>query len=229
MGKGVRVRNTTVNGGMTGRDTEINKVFAHKSGTSFSTMKKFSQANQPNSEEQQAVRDALAQTSAGWSGLTQAQRDAWNTEAPNWVNTGIFGEKSQSGKNLYSGCNIAKASAQMEALTVPGQKAMTAVIESADFLKVGNALKLQSVVTIGSDLNILQVLVSKRSSAGTSKNDKKVILFNGNLDADIDTDVTALYIAKYGQPLVGEKIFYTLRTVSQGGATTIYSKGYITF
>lgn len=229
MGKGVRVRNTTVNGGMTGRDTEINKVFAHKSGTSFSTMKKFSQANQPNSPEQQAVRDALAQSSAGWSALIQDKRDAWNAEAPNWVNTGVFGDKSQSGKNLYSGANIALASADMNPLAAPGQKAMVAVIESAEFLKVGNALKLQSIITIGSVNNVLQVLVSKRSSAGTSKNDKKVILFNANLEADISEDVTGLYVAKYGQPLANEKIFYTLRTVSQGGATTIYSKGHIVF
>jgi hypothetical protein len=224
---GVRVRNTTVNGGLTGRDKEINKVFAHKSGTSFSTMKKFSQANQPNSEEQLAVRETLAQTSSRWSSLSQAQRDLWNGDASLWVNVGQFGPKKQSGKNLFSGCNIALKSAGKNMIEVPSAKALDATVTVATLQKTVGGLIFDAQFGVTSVNDTIQVLVSRQFSAGTSKSDAKVILYNAAMDADYSLDIKSNYIAKYGEFITGAKFFYSIRTVSRGGSATVYSQGEI--
>lgn len=60
----------------------------------------------PQTSEQQAVRNRLAILSAGWRGLTQAQRDSWINAAPSFPYTDIFGNvKILSGNALYVALN----------------------------------------------------------------------------------------------------------------------------
>lgn len=224
MGKGVRVRNTVVNGGMTGRDENLGKVFAHKVGTSFSTMKKYVSAGNPNSEAQQLVRSTFAQTSAGWSALTEAQRNLWNAASPEWANTGIFGSKSQSGKNLYTGCNIALAMADLPAIIEPSEKALQAMIMSLTFQPT-----LQLIISLvnGSGDNTIQVALSAPLSAGTSVVSKVSIFKNIAMDADINENLKAEYLLKYGASAAGSKVGYELRSVSKGGNVSLLQKGIV--
>lgn len=221
MGKGVRVRNTTVNGGLTGRDEQLGKVFAHKKGSSYSTMKKFTQAGNPNSSQQQAVRGAFASTSAGWSALTEEERGFWNDAAPDWSTTGIFGDKKQSGKNLYTGCNVVLALAQMPAITEPSNKAMLAAVLAVSF---DLGLNFGAEFTTPSADNKLQLLVSKPQTAGTSKCDKLTILVNKPC-VDFNVDLMPAYSAKYGAPSSGQKVFYEVRGISEGGNVSTIQKG----
>lgn len=227
MGKGVRVRNTSVNGGMTGRDTEINKLFAYKDGNGYSTMKKFNPASNPNSEAQQLVRSTFAQTSAGWSALTDDQRNLWNQEAPNWVNTGVFGDTKQSGKNLFTGCNVALVLAGVAMILEPNRKALLSTCTASDLSLNAGVLSFNATFDTNAVDEIAQLHVSKQLTAGTSKNTKFAILKNVNCGADIASDVTAEYVAKYGALLAGQKIFYMIKMVSAGGNVTTFAKGTI--
>ena len=223
MGKGVRVRNTTVNGGLTGRDEQLGKVFAHKKGSSFSTMKRYTQAGNPNSSQQQAVRNSFAGTSAGWSALTEAQRQLWNDAAPDWGTSGIFGDKKQSGKNLYTGCNVVLALAGMPAILTPSNKAMIAQIE---FIFIGSDFSLNATVTAGTVNNTLQLLVSKPQTAGTSKCEKLSILKNFPLNASRADEWGSEFVDKFGNAPIGSKVFYEVRAISQGGNVSTLDKGY---
>lgn len=227
MGKGVRVRNTSVNGGMTGRDTEINKLFAYKDGNGYSTMKKFNPASNPNSEAQQLVRSTFAQTSAGWSALTDDQRNLWNQEAPNWVNTGVFGDTKQSGKNLFTGCNVALVLAGVAMILEPNRKALLSTCTASDLSLNAGVLSFAGTFDGGAGDEIAQLHVSKQLTAGTSKNTKFAILKNVACDADFNENVTAEYVAKYGALLAGQKIFYMIKMVSAGGNVTTFAKGTI--
>lgn len=228
MGKGVKIRNTSVNGGMTGRDQTIDKVFAHKGGTTYSTMKTYAPAGNPNTLAQQLVRDTFAITSAGWSNLTQVQRDLWNTEAPNWTNTNIFGNTQQSGKNLYTGCNVALASAQMGQISEPRSKEAFAAITDPTFVKAISGQLMFSYVSDGAGTGeMVQLHVSPQLSAGTNKNTKYVILYNDDADTTDSIGLNSAYQQKYGALIPGRKIFWKIKHVSLGGNVTQLSQGFI--
>jgi len=217
MGRGVRVRNTTVNGGMTGRDETISKVFQHKQGQSFSTMKRFNPAGNPNTTAQQLVRNTFAQTSAGWSALTENQRNLWNASAPDWATTGVFGSKQQSGKNLYTGCNVALAMANLTLTDVPLDKnAITTVSDVAETLST-TVFSLSIGLGTPSSDEAIQVCVSPQLSAGTSKNDKYVVLTSITADDAALINLKALYEARFGALIAGKKIFYKVNIVTAGG------------
>lgn len=224
----VKVRNTTVNGGMTGRDKSINKVFAYRNGKSYSQMKRYGASSSPASIAQQAVRDIFSQTSVNWSNLDQTERNAWNAEAPNWVNTNVFGTKKQSGKNLYTGCNIAISQAGKDLINEPAQKNIDAFPSEA-YLEAISALNIELNVPFLSTsvTNVCQLRMSKPQSPGTDVCEKFAIIGNYDTTADIAVNIFAAYESKYGTPAPGEKLFYDIRLVSQGGNNVSYTKGYI--
>ena len=226
MGKGVKIRNTSVNGGMTGRDQTIDKVFAHKGGTTYSTMKTYAPAGNPNTPAQQLVRDTFAQTSAGWSALTQGERDLWNTDAPNWTGTNIFGSTKPSGKNLYTGCNVALISAGRAVINVPSNKEISSVLSNEGLvLAPGNNLVFNFDMANPQTGETCQLHVSPQLSAGTNSNSKYVILDNEDAVATSSIVVTPLYTAKYGALQANKKIFYKIKMVSLGGNVTQVSQG----
>jgi len=228
MGKGVKIRNTSVNGGMTGRDQTIDKVFAHKGGSTYSTMKVYAPAGNPNTPAQQLVRDTFAQTSAGWSNLTEVQRDLWNTEAPNWTGTSIFGSTKPSGKNLYTGCNVALISAGQPLITVPNNKDMQAIISLTSLTKtVGGALTFDYTSNGAGIGETVQLHVSPQMSAGTNSNSKYIILYNCDASVIHNANVIAVYTAKYGAPIPGKKIFWKVKLVSAGGNVTNHAQGVV--
>ncbi|EMY3484077.1 hypothetical protein AAIP36_002336 [Flavobacterium psychrophilum] len=228
MGKGVKVRNTSVNGGMTGRDQSIDKVFAYKDGNSYSTMKVYAPATNPNSIAQQQVRDTFAITSTGWSNLTEAQRDLWNTEAPNWSGSNMFGSTKLSGKNLYTGVNVALVSAGKQLISVPGNKTLISKIVSANVTLIAGVFNLKLTAETTATDEVFQIHVSPQQSAGTSSCTKFVILTNQVIGAGIDDyNITALYNAKYGVINPNQKIFYKVTTVSTGGNVVEFSQGVI--
>lgn len=75
----------------------------NKAGSYFRT--KTTPTN-PNTSSQLNVRSSFSSLSQGWRGLTQAQRDSWNSGAPNFPYTDIFGDtKILSGFGLYMQLN----------------------------------------------------------------------------------------------------------------------------
>ena len=225
----VRMRNTIANGGLTGKDATINKVFSHREGNTYSTAKRFTKAGNPNSSQQALVRNMFAQTSAGWSNLTEDRRKLWNSAAPDWVNTGIFGAKRQSGKNLFTGCNIALSLAGLPYIVEPMEKQMSATLGSTAFVHAGGILSLDIQFDSTSADNAVELCVSSQQSSGTSVNNKKVILANFLCDEDITANLTALYTSRFGAPVAGKKLFWEVKQVSQGGNVISITSGVITF
>lgn len=60
----------------------------------------------PQTFHQQRNRSTFGQLSSSWTGLTEAQRKAWNEAVNEWQKTNIFGDlKSPSGRDLYISLN----------------------------------------------------------------------------------------------------------------------------
>jgi hypothetical protein len=223
----VKVRNTTVNGGMTGRDKTINKVFAFKNGKSYSQMKIFATGSLIATSAQQAVRDTFAQTSAGWSALSDSQRSAWNLASPDWVNTDVFGDKKQSGKNLFTGCNIALVSAGRSKILVPGNKQTYSLIGDVELTVIGGAITFEAVTPNLDPADTIVVAVTNQLSAGTSVFQKTIAIssYVGSSSTSINIDMTFAYEAKYGALIAGRKIGWDAYIMSSGGNKTLLGSG----
>ena len=60
----------------------------------------------PQTSYQQANRATFGQLSSNWTGLTEAERKAWNEAVQEWQKTNIFGDlKSPAGRDLYISLN----------------------------------------------------------------------------------------------------------------------------
>lgn len=60
----------------------------------------------PQTTAQTTVRNRLAGLSAGWRGLTAAQRDAWNSAVGDYAKTDVFGDlRNPTGFNLFQRLN----------------------------------------------------------------------------------------------------------------------------
>ena len=222
---GVKMRNTIANGGMTGRDKGIERVFAYRQGNSYSSVKAFTKPANPQSTLQTEVRNAFTLASAGWSGLTQEQRNAWENTAPEWLNTGIFGIKKMSGQNLYIGCNIALTRAGLDTIDEPSTRQMISQIGNLEVTLNAGVLKLVASATNAQSTEAVQVAISAPRSLGTSKGAKLTVLHCEEVSTNMDRDITASYVAKYGSIPSGAKIYFECRTVSRGGNVVAVSSG----
>ena len=173
----------------------------------------------PQSTFQQAQRAMLGTLSSGWSGLTQAQRDAYDGAVANFQKTDIFGDlKSPTGKNLYTGLNRNRLNSDLAILTSPPAPSSipNVVIASAIFaIGAGTFVISTTGVTTGSTI---QLWATPPLSAGTSFVKSKIRLIEVIAGGtDITGDIHTAYVARYGVPLVAANVVIAARVVNAGG------------
>lgn len=173
----------------------------------------------PQTTFQQAQRSSLATLSSGWSGLTDAQRVAWNAAVGDFQSTDIFGDlKTPTGKNLYTGLNRNLFNAGEALISDPPIPASIAGINitSASY---GIGLGTFDIITTGGAVGtFVQVWATPPMSLGTTfiKNQLRLIeSVAGAVDATIDP--FASYNARFGAPPIGANVHVALRVVNAGG------------
>lgn len=224
-----KMRNTIVNGGMTGVDKGINRVFGYRNGKSYSQVRKYTKPSNPDSALQLVTRERFASTSSGWSALPQTKRDAWNLAATEVINVDQFGNKKQSGKNYYTGANVALAQVGASIISYPGDKVMTAEIGYADITLALGVIELNVDLDVTSSQDYVIVSFSRPQSAGTTAFPKMTYLTSEDLAGSIvDQNLTALYIDKFGAFSAGQKLFWQIDTLTSGGHRTALKKGILT-
>lgn len=173
----------------------------------------------PQTTFQQNQRSALATLSSGWSGLTNAERDAWNAAVGDFQKTDIFGDlKSPTGKNLYTGLNRNLLNAAQAIITVPPIPASIAGINiTAATYAIG--LGTFDIITTGGAVGtFVQVWATPPMSLGTTfiKNQLRLLeSVAGAVDATIDP--FASYNTRFGAPPIGANVHVALKVVNAGG------------
>jgi len=177
----------------------------------------------PQSTYQQAQRAALGTLSSGWSGLTASQRSAWDAAVDDFQKTDIFGDlKSPTGKNLYTGLNRNLLNAAQTVLVSPPSPASipAITISTANYSLSGTSF---DIVTTGTTTGaFVQAWATPPVSAGTSfiKNRLRFVdSFAGA--APVTMDIYADYVARFGAPPVGSKVFVAVRVVNAGGEASV--------
>lgn len=182
----------------------------NKAGAYFRT--KVTPVN-PQSTAQLNVRNRLGTRSQAWRGLTDTQRAAWNGAVGAFAKTDIFGDlKNPSGFNLYQALNNNLVTVGAAAISVPPivGSVLTVTITSIS-PAAGTGLipmVLSGAVPAGT---AVKVFATAPQSPGVSfvKSEYRLIT---TLPAATATPVAlgAVYSAKFGSWIVGQKLFFKL-------------------
>lgn len=177
----------------------------------------------PNTPFQIAAKQTLAVFSETWRTLLQSQITAWNEAVDNFKKTDVFGEiRRPTGKNLFTRLNINLASIGIASIsdppaptTIPEPTITGVTIEEGT-----NTFEI--AFTGGSGTVGFQIWATESLSPGVSFSKPFFRLFtteDGAVASPIDVD--AAYRARFGDPVVGQKIFVKLvpieNTTGQAG------------
>lgn len=176
----------------------------------------------PQTTYQTTVRNLFGTISAGWSGLTLAVILAWNSAVDDWKSTNIFGDiKQPSGKALYQRLNQQAQIAGYPAVATPPAKVVLPDMNiTANVVDLSDAIVDPTGVYSGTDVSVL-VFSSGAVTAGTTfvKNRMRLLLssegapYSGN-------DAYDAYVARFGTPVIGEKIYFGFKLVAPNGQST---------
>lgn len=195
----------------------------NKSGAIVRT--KVTPAN-PRTSFQQAVRAILATVSQAWSALTHDQREAWNTQAPQWAGTNEFGDTVlPSGKSLHQKLNQNLLLTSQSVITLPPAKASVPddILTSADFDLTAGELALTGTDTTAGKVIIVEA--TPTVTAGTTNVENKYRqIYHAPADSYVEADAYNAYVARFGAPSSAtDKIFVRVKYVLPNGQASIPS------
>ncbi|MGO8930858.1 MAG: hypothetical protein ACLQU3_28715 [Limisphaerales bacterium] len=166
----------------------------------------------------QHMRRAFGNFARAWGRtLTQAQRDRWNAAGPNVQSAKRLQSGPLNGQLLFQGLNSARACIGLPPLFEPpapvvfdpdpvGQLLITNDQDGLHLL-----LKLTAPITT-------DIMVFGQAPCSAGRNKRRNISYLGLLPPARDglCDITALYVARFGTPRPGEKLFIVTRQQKDG-------------
>lgn len=177
----------------------------------------------PRTADQQSNRSLLGSLSANWSGLSDAQRSAWNGAVDSFQKTNVFGDLTKpTGKNLFTSLNkvLLQAFPSSAMLLLPRAKVDFPVflLSSATYNPVTGAFRIQ----LGGDVAVgatYHVRATGATSVGTTY---VTNLLRGLGRAFTSTTgnvltITPEYLAKFGLVSAGNSISVEVRQVANNG------------
>jgi hypothetical protein len=171
----------------------------------------------PNSTKQGLVRGRMAANAAAWRALTSAQIAGWNTLGNSMTRTDSLGQTvTLSGFQAYCSVNnnnLAAGNAVVSA--APGLTTPPSIVTLAITLTAA-AFSLAYTATPLSAGSRLFAYASLQRSAGRSfESDYRLIQVSAAAAAS-PADIYAAYTARFGIPVVGNRIFVKCKVYNSG-------------
>jgi hypothetical protein len=166
----------------------------------------------------QHMRRAFGNFARAWGGLlTQAQRDLWDQAGPKVQSATRLGSGPLTGQRHFQGINSARACIGLPPLWEPpapvvfDRNPIGQLIITNDESGVRLRLKVGAPVT-----GDIMVFGQAPCSAGRRK--RRNVSYLGLLSAAEDglSDITSLYIARFGEPRPGQRVFIVTRQQKDG-------------
>ena len=165
------------------------------------------------------MRGAFGRLARAWSGLlTEAQRDAWCEAGPKVQSAKRLGKSGPlTGQLLFQGINSARARLGLDLLLTPpapvvfGPNPVGQLVITND----ENGVRLFLNVTAPAAEDIM-VFGQAPCSCGRRK--RRNVSYLGLLQPTQAglSEITALYVARYGEPAVGQRVFIVTRQQKDG-------------
>jgi hypothetical protein len=167
---------------------------------------------------QQNVRNIFGSLSQSWRGLTEAQRDSWNSGVSAYAKTDIFGDlKNPTGLALYQRLNNNLLQASETALTTCPAPEAVAICKAISVTAViaGQAMVLTCDVDTPAD-SVLKISATPAVSPGRAfvKSEFRTLMYDsGNYGAGLS--IATQYLAKFGAiAALGSKIFVQVTVIN---------------
>jgi hypothetical protein len=172
----------------------------------------------PRSPAQQHMRKGFGSFAPTWSRvLTQTQREAWNVAGPKVQSKTRLGSGPLTGQQLFQGLNSARWCIGASMLLTPPAPVIfnPSVVGRLTLTNGEGGVRLLLSVT-GPVTEDIMVFGQAPCSAGRMK--RRNVAYLGLLPAPQNgmSDITEMYIARYGEPRVGEKVFIVTRQQKDG-------------
>ncbi len=172
----------------------------------------------PQTSFQQAVRSVLSGFSQAWRSLTQAQRDAWNQAVQSFPRTNVFGNaKILSGHQLYIGLNSQLSAAGAASIDNPPVAAGAPALETLtlDFdIGIGGVDLGFGPSPVPANTAMIVEATEPVSSGRSNVNNRFRQIAVVAAAATSPEDLEAAYVAKFGTPAVGQKVFVRAKFVN---------------
>lgn len=180
---------------------------ANRSGAYFRT--KVTPVN-PQTSFQNEVRSRLGGLSQAWRGLTEAQRAGWNGAVGSYSKTDIFGDiRNPSGINLFQRLNnnlLTIGQSQIDDAPQPSE-VFTSALGAFSIELTTPTYEIEFDTAVPADVNV-KVFATPGLSPGKASVAAQFRLIDTPVGAAATSfDISAGYIAKFGVPPVGSKVF----------------------
>jgi len=171
----------------------------------------------PRSTRQGVVRAAFSVASAAWRALTDAQRAGWKDLGLQMVRTGSLGETyTLQGNQAYVAVNAANAAAGNAQVSDAPALVTPSALLTATLTLTAAAFSIAYTTTPLPAGARLFVFASPQQSAGRSFSSNLRLIFVSAAAAASPANVYAAYVAKFGVPIVGNRVFLSLITYQSG-------------
>ena len=191
-------------------------VFAHNKGGKY--VRNFAVPSNPSTPKQQEVRGSFGGFAGAWRGLTQSQRDQWNSIAPDYPQVDRFGDaKSISGFNLFISLNQNLRNGDQSPIFAPLAPTGTAaplglaiqavgLDTTTDTLDFGVLFTFDNMGAVVNDSIILEATAPVSAGVNNVKNKYRVIQVEEATTSPMSIRIEDAYIAAFGMPPIGGKI-----------------------
>lgn len=171
----------------------------------------------PQSVAQTAARALLSSYSQGWKGLTQDQRNAWNSAVAQWATTDIFGDiKNPTGLQLYIRLNVNIELAGGTPITLPplpvGAEPVLDLTVDSDVSD--SEVNISDVTTPVPANTTLYIEATPCISPGISNANSYFRFVKAYAAAATPGNIWTEYVAKFGTPVAGQKLFVRAKFIS---------------
>lgn len=167
----------------------------------------------PNSSFQGTQRARLSAASAAWRALTSAQRAGWNDLASGFTRTNSLGETyNMTGHMCFVSCYANCAAAGVATLSdAPALATPSTPLTSAVTLTAAAFSIAYTVTPLPAGVRLFTYVSLQRSAGRSFENDFRLLAVSAAAAAS-PANVYAAYVARFGLPVVGNRVFIALRT-----------------
>jgi len=166
----------------------------------------------PNSGPQGTQRARLSAAAAIWRTLTSAQRAGWNDLASGFTRTNSLGETyNMTGFMCFVSCSANIAAAGNAAITdAPALVTPTAPLTAVVTLTAAAFSIAFTVTPLAAGVRMFTYVSLQRSAGRSFEGDFRLLQVSAAAAAS-PINAYAAYVARFGVPVVGNRIFIALR------------------
>lgn len=167
----------------------------------------------PNTGNQGTVRSRLSVNAAAWRALTDAQREGWESLGAQMYRTDALGQSyTLNGFGAYVSVNNNLLAAGEAVVSAAPALITPDGLTTATITSTGGTLSIAYTVTPLPASTKLFVYASPQRSEGRSYDSDTRLIHVSAAAAASPANVLAAYTARFGAPVVGNKIFFALHT-----------------